>query len=109
MNTRIRRSIQVGLLAAPLLLLGTTAQGGDVTAKTGSPGSGNSNLIYACVRKGDGYVRIVGPRDRCHRWERALTWVREVPTPAPTPGPAPAGGGSRSSTPLGRSSVRSSA
>lgn len=94
MDKPIRGSILVGLLAAPLLFLGTTAQGMDGSPRTSS-GGGNPNLVYACVRKGDGYVRIVGPRDRCHRWERALTWVREVPppAPAPTPGPGPSGSG----------------
>ena len=91
MDKPIRGSILVGLLAAPLLLLGTTAQGMDGSPRTSS-GGGSTNLIYACVRKGDGYVRIVGARDRCHRWERALTWVREVPTPAPAPTPGPGTG-----------------
>lgn len=93
METPIRRSILVGLLAAPMLFLGTAAQGADMTARTTS-GNGNPNLVYACVRKGDGYVRIVSFRDRCHRWERAMTWVREVPTPPATPpAPAPSGNG----------------
>jgi hypothetical protein len=78
METLIRRSIQVGLLAAPLLFLGTAAQGH----------GGDQSLIHACVHKRDGDVRVVGAREGCHRSERALHWVREVPPPAPAPAPS---------------------
>jgi hypothetical protein len=79
-----RRSIRVGLLAAPfLLLLGATADGHGAKDK----------LIYACVDKHDGDVRIVSAREHCRRRENRLSWPREVPppAPAPAPGPAPAG------------------
>ena len=80
METLKRRSIQVGLLAAPLLFLGAMADGH----------GGDSKLIHACVDKRDGDVRIVGAREHCHRKENALHWVREVPAPKPAPAPAPA-------------------
>jgi hypothetical protein len=80
METLKRRSIRVGLLAAPLLFLGAMADGH----------GGDGTLIHACVQKHDGDVRIVGAREHCRRNERALHWVREVPAPAPAPGPAPA-------------------
>src|SRR5262245_11090479 len=47
-------------------------------------------LVYACVDKHDGDVRIVDAREHCRRRERRLTWPRDVAPPAPDPGPAPA-------------------
>jgi hypothetical protein len=83
METLKRRSIRVALLAAPLVLLGAMADGH----------GGDSKLIHACVEKRHGDVRIVGAREHCKRHERAMHWVREVPTstPAPPPAPAPTG------------------
>jgi hypothetical protein len=81
METLKRRSIQVGLLAAPLLFLGAMADGH----------GGDSKYIHACVDKRDGDVRIVSAREHCHRKERALHWVREASAPAPAPAPAPTG------------------
>jgi hypothetical protein len=81
METLKRRSIRVALLAAPLVLLGAMADGH----------GGDGKLIHACVEKRHGDVRIVGAREGCHRHERAMHWVKEVPPPAPAPGPVPTG------------------
>jgi hypothetical protein len=82
MDTLKKRSIRVGLLAAPLLFLGAMADGH----------GGDGKLVHACVERHHGDVRIVGAREQCRRSERAMHWVKELPpAPAPAPGPAPAG------------------
>jgi hypothetical protein len=72
-------SVLLGLGATTLI----SAQGGD------------GSLVHACVKRGTGMVRIVGPDDSCKSQETVVDWgitgppgARGMPGPEGPPGPA---------------------
>jgi hypothetical protein len=80
-----RRTGLAALLAAALLLV--------PTAPVAAHGSGGSDILHACVKKGNGDMRLVGPGESCHHNEFRVKWnVKGPEGPEGPEGPAgPAG------------------